>query len=114
MNIPRVLVMKQETLLNSALANFLKNSACEIKVITSGENEVNSLIAETFALKPDIVLIGESTPLAQQDVLGHLLMINPELEVIIVSEDTNWVHIFHKKDKLMTRQTDLMDVLCVE
>ncbi len=46
-------------------------------------------------------------------MLGHLLMINPELQVIIVSEDSNWVHIFHKKDMLMTRQSDLLDVLCV-
>jgi chemotaxis response regulator CheB len=113
MNIPRVLVMNQDSLLNSALTDILKNSACDVKVVTSGVNDVKGLIKETSELKPDIVLIGESTPLAQEDVLGHLLMINPELQVIIVSEDSNWVHIFHKKDLLMTRQSDLLDVLCV-
>ena len=113
MNIPRVLVMNQDSLLNSALTDILKSSICDIKVVTSGVNDVKGLIEETSKLKPDVVLIGESTPLAQEDVLGHLLMINPELQVIIVSEDSNWVHIFHKKDFLMTRQSDLLDVLCV-
>ena len=114
MTIPRVLVMKQDSLLNNALATILKNSECEIKVMTSGANGVKSLIAEASEMKPDIVLLEESTPLAREDVLGSLLMSNSELQVIVVSEDTNWIHIFHKKDKLMTRQTDLMDILCVD
>jgi DNA-binding NarL/FixJ family response regulator len=108
----RVLVMQKESLLNQALANILKNSECEISVITSGASELKGLIAETTKLKPDIVILGESTPMAGQDGLGYLLMSNPELQVIVVSEDTNYLHIFHKKDKLMTRQTDLLDLLC--
>jgi DNA-binding NarL/FixJ family response regulator len=114
MNKPRVLVMKQDSLLNQAVATILKNSECEVKVITSGSNEVKGLIAEALELKPDIVILGESMPLARKEVLGHLLMTSPELQVIVVSEDTNWIHIFHKKDKLMTRQTDLSDVLCID
>ncbi len=115
MSIPSVLVMKQDSLLNSALTDVLKNSKCELKVITSGVNDVKSLIAGNLRAEtrycPDwrIHAVG-----AGKMCLGHLLMSNPELQVIIVSEDTNWVHIFHKKDKLMTRQTDLLDVLCVD
>jgi chemotaxis response regulator CheB len=113
MNIPSVLVMKQDSLMNSALADVLKKSECELKVITSEGNDMKSLIEEASELKPDVVLLGESTLLARKDVLGYLLMSNPELQVIVVSEDTNWIHIFTKRDKLMTRQTDLVDVLCV-
>jgi hypothetical protein len=36
------------------------------------------------------------------------------MQVVVVSEDTNYLHIFHKKDMLITRQTDLLDVLCVD
>lgn len=113
MNMTRVLVMNQDSLLNSALTDILKNSTCVLKVVTSPVDDVKGLIEETSKLKPDVVLIGESTPLAQEDVLGHLLMSNPELQVIIISEDSNWVHIFHKKDFLMTRQSDLLDVMCM-
>lgn len=110
---PRVLVMQKDSLLNQALANLLKNSECEIKVITSTASEAKGLIAETSELKPDIIILGESTPMAGKDVLGYLLMSNPEMQVVVVSEDSNYLHVFHKKDKLITRQTDLLDVLCV-
>lgn len=111
---PRVLVMQKDSLLNQALANILKNSECEISVITSGASNSQGLIAETTELKPDIVILGESTPMAGKDVLGYLLMSNPEMQVVVVSEDTNYLHVFHKKDMLITRQTDLLDVLCVD
>jgi hypothetical protein len=105
--------MKQDSLLNQMLVEVLKNSACEFKVITSRVTDLKNLIEEASELKPDIVLLGESTLLAGKDVLGYLLASNPVLKVIIVSEETNWVHIFNKQDKLMTRQTDLVDLLCV-
>jgi DNA-binding NarL/FixJ family response regulator len=112
MNNPRILIMQQDSLLNHALATLINNSECNLKVFTIGENDVRGMIAETSELKPDVVILGESTPLARKDVLGDLLMSNPEMQVITISEDTNWIHIFHKKDKLMTRQSDLLDLLC--
>jgi DNA-binding NarL/FixJ family response regulator len=106
--------MKEDSLLNRALASALESSNCELKIITSGANDLSSLIAETSKLKPDIVIIGESMPLAGKDVLGSLLMSYPEMRVVVVSEDSNWLHVFHKKDKLMTRNADLLDVLCLD
>jgi chemotaxis response regulator CheB len=108
-----VLVMKQDSLLNRALASALLRSDCEIKIIPSSASDAKGLIAETSKFKPDIVIIGESMPLARKDALGSLLMSYPEMRVVVVSEDTNWLHIFHKTDKLMTRQADLLDVLCL-
>jgi chemotaxis response regulator CheB len=105
--------MKQDSLLNRALASALLRSDCEIKIIPSSANDAKSLITETSKFKPDIVIIGESMPLARKDALGSLLMSYPEMRVVVVSEDTNWLHIFHKTDKLMTRQADLLDVLCL-
>jgi chemotaxis response regulator CheB len=105
--------MKQDSLLNRALASALLNSNCEIKIIASSASDVRGLIAETSKLKPDVVIIGESMPLARKDALGSLLMSYPEMRVVVVSEDTNWLHVFHKTDKLMTRQADLLDVLCL-
>ncbi len=113
MNVQRVLVMKQNSLLNQALTALLKRADCEFQVIKSRANEPTSLIAETSKLKPDIVILGEANSLAREDTVGHLLILNEKIKVVIVSEDTNWIHIFHKKDMLMTQQTDLLDALCV-
>jgi DNA-binding NarL/FixJ family response regulator len=112
MNKARILIMKQDSLLNHALATLIKNSECNLNMITSDENDIRALLAETSELKPDVVILGESTALARKDVLGDLLMTNPEIQVITISEDTNWIHVFQKKDQLMTRQSDLLDLLC--
>jgi chemotaxis response regulator CheB len=111
MGITCVLAMQQHSLMNQALINALLSSIPEHKVITSTANSLEALITEISELKPDVVLLGESMPLAAKDTLAHLLMCFPELRVIVVSEDTNWLHVFHKKDLLLTRQSDLLDIV---
>jgi chemotaxis response regulator CheB len=114
MNTTCVLVTKQDSMLNRALNDLLQSSDCKLKVIKSGAVDVNGLITETSQVKPDIVILGESTPLARMDVLGNLLMSYPKMRVVVVSEESNWLHIFDKKDTLMTGHADLLDALCVE
>ena len=114
MNATCVLVTNQDFHVKPGVKNLLNSSKCELKIISSGANDVHGLIAETSKVRPDIVILGESTPLARMDVLGNLLMSYPEMRVVVVSEESNWLHVFDKKDKLMTRQSDLLDVLCLE
>ncbi len=114
MNATCVLVTNQDSMLNRAVKNLLTSSKCKLKIISSGAKDVHGLIAETSKVRPDIVILGESTPLARMDVLGNLLMSYPEMRVVVVSEESNWIHVFDKRDKLMTRQADLLDVLCLD
>jgi hypothetical protein len=106
-----LLAIPNNSLLDRALGSIILNGDPEIKVITSAARTLAELIVEISDLTVDIVILGESTPLAAKDSLVSLLMSFTELRVVVVSEDTNWLHIFHKKDSLMTRQADLMDVL---
>jgi chemotaxis response regulator CheB len=114
MSAPCILAVQQDSLISRALASVLLNAESELRVITYQAKDIGGMIAETSELKPDVVILGESAPLAAKDVLGHLLMSFPELRVIVVGEGNNWLHILSKKDKLVTRQTDLLDVLCLD
>jgi chemotaxis response regulator CheB len=114
MSTPCVLAVQQDSLISRALASVLTNAKSELRVITYTAKDIGDLVAETSELKPDVVILGESTPLAAKDSLGQLLMSFPTLRVIVVGEGNNWLHVFSKKDKLVTRQTDLLDVLCLD
>ena len=111
MNTPCVLAVQQDSLIGQALASVLLSSKSELKVITYQAKDIGGLVAETLELKPDVVILGESTPLAAKDSLGQLLTSFPTLRVIVVGEGNNWLHVFSKRDKLVTRQADLLDVL---
>jgi chemotaxis response regulator CheB len=114
MSAPCVLAVQQDSLIGRALASVLTSSKSELKLITYQAKDIGGLVAETSELKPDVVILGESTPLAEKESLGQLLVSFPTLRVIVVGEGNNWLHVFSKKDKLVTRQTDLLDVLCLE
>jgi chemotaxis response regulator CheB len=111
MGVTCVLAMQEYSLMNQALITALLSSIPEQKVVTSTANSLEMLITEISELNPDVVLLGEAMPLAAKDTLARLLMCFPELRVIVVSEDTNWLHVFHKKDLLLTRQSDLLDIV---
>ena len=106
-----MIAMHQYSLMNHALVNALKSSSPLHTMVTSNANDLETLINEISNIKPDVILLGESLPFAAKDTLAHLLMCFPELRVIVVSEDTNWLHVFHKKDVLLTRLSDLMDIV---
>jgi len=111
MSIKCILAIQEHSLMNQALVTALLTADEEHSVVTSTADSVEKLVTEISELKPSVVLLGEATPLAAKDTLAHLLMCFPELHVIVVSEDTNWLHVFHKKDLLLTRQSDLLDIV---
>lgn len=111
MNITCLLAIPSNSLLDRALASILQGAKAELKLFTSAAQDLAGLVTEIADLKPDIVIISESMPVAAKDKLTSLLMSFTELRVVVVSEDTNWLHVFHKRDMLMTRQADLLDVL---
>jgi len=109
MSITCLIAIPNNTLLDRALASVILEVNSEIKLVTSAARNLTELVSEISDLKADIVILSESMELAAKDALISLLMSFTELRLIVVSEDTNWLHVFHKKDMLMTRQTDFKD-----
>lgn len=109
MGITCLLATPSNTLLDRALASVILSGTSEIKLVTSSARNLGELVSEISDLKVDIVILSESMSLAAKEVLVSLLMSFTELRVVVVSEDTNWLHVFHKKDMLMTRQSDFKE-----
>lgn len=111
MSINCLLAIPDNTLLDRALDSIISSGETEVKLVTSAARNLAELIIEISDLKADIVVMAESLPMAAKEALIGLLMSFTELRIMVVSEDTNWLHVFHKKDILMTRQTDLKNSL---
>lgn len=106
-----VLVTQQNELLDRALVDMLLSPKGKHELITSSAQNLDELLTDVSNQVPNVILIGESTPLATRDTLIPLLMAYPILRVIVVSEDTNWLHIFSKKDLLLTQTSDLLNLI---
>jgi choline kinase len=106
-----LLAIPNNSLLDRALESIISSGNSEIKLITSAAKNLTELVEEISDLEANIVILAESLPLAAKDTLVSLLMSFTELRVIVVSEDTNWLHVFHKRDMLMNRQADFKDAI---
>lgn len=80
-------------------------------MVTSAAKDFQALVMDISELDPDYVLFEESTPLTSKSMLVDLLTICPGLRVIVISENSNWLHIYHKRNMLLTSPEDLLTAL---
>jgi len=111
LNITCLLAIPNNSLLERAIGHVISDGSSEINLVTSSAKNLAELIAEIANKGAEIVVLADSMPLNAKDTLVSLLMSFPELRVVIVSEDTNWLHVFHKKDFLMNQQADFRNAI---
>jgi DNA-binding NarL/FixJ family response regulator len=103
--------METDSLLKRALVSILQDSSAEISVCFSQANDLFDLLAEISKIQPDVVLLAESMPLSKNEALTGITAAFPELRLIVVSEESNWLHIFHGEDMLLTSLPDFLKVI---
>jgi chemotaxis response regulator CheB len=105
-----ILIVVTNTLLKQAMTNLIANHS-DMTVVTRGMNTVEELIDEIARHSPDVVVLEEGTLLSSAETLVSLLMLYPGLRVIVLSEQSNWLHIYSKEEVLMTQATDLVNLI---
>jgi DNA-binding NarL/FixJ family response regulator len=103
--------MKNDWLTKRALFSILQDAQTDLMVCLSEASEVNELDAEIERLRAEVVFIGESTPMASNGNITQLLRTRPNLKVIVVSEQSNWVHIFRRDDILLGSLPEFMHLI---
>ena len=61
--------------------------------------------------KPDVIILGEGSALANKTTITHLFIRYPLLKLITVSEDNNWLHIYQREDLLLDKASELATVI---
>jgi hypothetical protein len=109
---PRVLILQENSLLSHALNSILRGSnAHQLKMVTSEAKDFTNLVLDISELDPDYVLLEESGLATSKNQLIDLLKIYPGLRVIVISEESNLLHIYQNRDMLLTRPEDLLMAL---
>ena len=106
MLIPCVLVVKDDSLSKRAVVS-LAHHGFDLDVVISEAADLEEFTEDVFQIQPDVVLLGKSMPMAGDEVLSHLLMKHQKLRLIVVSDDSNWMCVFKREDRLLTDLNDL-------
>ena len=105
-----ILVHKSDVLLKRAVLSLM-NLEKELEIVVSEAVDINELATDVSKINPNVVLFSESQPMAAKEALMQLLVSHPKIRVVIVSVNSNWLHIYDKEDKLLTRLEDLLTVI---
>jgi hypothetical protein len=115
MKTSRVLILQENSLLTQALASVFRGAGNgQFRMVTSAAEDFQALVMDISELDPDYILLEESTPLASKNMLVDLLTFHPGLQVIVISKDSNWLHIYQKKNILLTKPEDLLTALSTD
>lgn len=107
---PCVLVMNTDVLLKRAFASLL-TLGNNVEIIVSEAIDIQELKDDICKTNPDAVLFSESIPFSRNDSLSQLFMLNPMPRLIVVSEETNWLRIISREERLVTDLSDILTII---
>jgi len=73
--------------------------------------DLTSLLHEVTRIQPDMIILEDSIPFAGSSMLHHLLVAKPNLPIIVVSGESNEMHIVRKETTLLISSNDLINAI---
>ena len=111
MNIPCILVITKNSLLNISLTNLINASGNGLAVFESTAHEFDELVREMNTYEADVILLEKNSSFADEDSLTKLLILYPKLLLIIVDEESNWLQIYRSENILLTSAEELLSTI---
>ena len=111
MQIPCVVTVRKKSLLSHILADLTGTSGDGLFLIYSAATSMDEFVAEIENNNAAVVMLEKSSIFADEDFVAKLLTLFSKLLVIVISEDSNWLNIFRREDKLLVSSVDLINVV---
>lgn len=108
--VQRILVVENETLFGAGIECMLA-AETDLDVIGVMPPDVNSLLNAIWCHQPDVVILDESSPLAQPTRLFTQLPDLPALRILIVRADDDRVQVFDRQQILVTPTNSLATII---
>jgi DNA-binding NarL/FixJ family response regulator len=106
----RILVTINEELLSSAVMSTLSLNN-DIEIFTMNGTDKSALVSALEEIQPDAVIINESLLFTHPSTLLGWLKLLPDLNVIVLDEKANLLHIYKQKEVILKQATDLIAVI---
>ena len=105
-----LLVINNDSPLNFAMEMLLVPSS-GIKAVKSRARDLQSMINEIHVSQSQVVIIEETATLDNETSLADMHKLNPDLKIILVPRDGNYVHIFRQDEIAIQNASEFLDII---
>jgi chemotaxis response regulator CheB len=104
-------VAPKDSLFKQLVAGLLLDLADDINLYESRAVDFERLMDEFLVVSPDVVLLDEASPFSKDDFLVRLLIMKPGVPVIVISHESNSIHVVRRETQLLSSSHDLINML---
>ncbi|NWG34674.1 MAG: hypothetical protein HXY42_09545 [Chloroflexi bacterium] len=95
------------------VASLLVDMMDNLDVQENQTTDFEGLLDEIQAVDPHLILLEEAFPFSENSILSRLLMNLPDLPLIVISEDSNLMHVVRCNTRLLSSSRDLIETITV-
>ena len=99
---------RKDSLFKQLVASLLRDLADNLKLHESQADDFEGLLNEVLMVKPNVILLEDTSPFSKKSFLVRLLVSKPNLPVIVISENSNEIHILRRETVLLSSSSELI------
>lgn len=89
----------------------MRDATDELELYENKSVEFGEMLSEIKESKPDMIILEESEPFTENSLLTRILIRFPEVPLIVISEDSNLIHIVRCQARLLSSSNDLIETI---
>ena len=105
------LVGRNDSLFKTLVASLLNRLMDDLELHESHADNLEGLLNEISETEPALLLLDDSFPYSDEFPLVRILIHSPNLPVIIISEESNLMHIVHRETRTIISSSDLVNAV---
>jgi DNA-binding NtrC family response regulator len=99
---------RKDSLFKNLVATLLNDLIKDLDLHESQSEDLEGLLNEISKTDPTLILLDESSSFSDEFPLVSILMHKPGLPVIVISENSNFMHIVRRETQVINSSSDLV------
>ena len=102
---------RNDTLFKTFVANLLNGLIDELDMQESSADDLEGLLAEISDVELALILLDDSSPFSGDSLLVQILIHKPDLPVIVLSENSNLMHVVRRETTIIHSSKELVNAI---